>query len=77
MFLEQYFGGPNTYSEQRGHPRLRMRHASFAVTPTQRDRWLHHMLAACDEIALPEAENTELRSYLTYAAEFMVNAQED
>ncbi|MGV8849932.1 MAG: globin [Propionibacteriaceae bacterium] len=75
MFLEQYFGGPNTYSETRGHPRLRMRHASFAVTPDQRDRWLRHMLGAADEIALAEPENTELRSYLTYAAEFMVNAQ--
>lgn len=75
MFLEQYFGGPNTYSETRGHPRLRMRHASFAVTPAQRDRWLRHMLGAADEIALAEPENTELRSYLTYAAEFMVNAQ--
>lgn len=75
MFLEQYFGGPNTYSEQRGHPRLRMRHAPFAVTPDQRDRWLRHMLAAADGIALAEPENTELRSYLTYAADFMVNAQ--
>lgn len=75
MFLEQYFGGPNTYSERRGHPRLRMRHAAFAVTPDQRDRWLRHMLGAADEIALAEPENTELRSYLTYAAEFMVNAQ--
>lgn len=75
MFLEQYFGGPNTYSETRGHPRLRMRHASFAVTPDQRDRWLRHMLGAADDIALAEPENTELRSYLTYAAEFMVNAQ--
>ena len=76
MFLEQYFGGPNTYSETRGHPRLRMRHASFAVTPTQRDRWLTHMLAACDEVALPEAEDSELRSYLTYAATFMLNAED-
>ena len=76
MFLEQYFGGPNTYSELRGHPRLRMRHAEFAVTPAQRDRWLTHMLAACEEIALPEAEDTELRSYLTYAANFMVNAED-
>ncbi len=74
MFLEQYFGGPNAYSETRGHPRLRMRHAPYAVTPDQRDRWLRHMLAAADEIALPDAEDTELRSYLTYAAEFMVNA---
>ncbi len=76
LFLEQYFGGPNTYSEQRGHPRLRMRHAAFAVTPTQRDRWLRHMLAACDAIALPEAEDSELRSYLTSAANFMLNAED-
>ncbi|HET7723684.1 MAG TPA: globin [Propionibacteriaceae bacterium] len=76
MFLEQYFGGPNTYSERRGHPRLRQRHAPFAVTPTQRDRWLTHMMAACDEVALTEPENTELRSYLTYAANFMLNAQD-
>ncbi|MBI4901757.1 MAG: globin [Actinobacteria bacterium] len=76
MFLEQYFGGPNTYSEKRGHPRLRMRHASFAVTPAQRDRWLTHMMAACDEVALPEPENTELRSYLSYAANFMLNAED-
>jgi hemoglobin len=74
MFLEQYFGGPNTYSETRGHPRLRMRHAPYAVTPDQHDRWLRHMLAAADVIALPEPENAELRSYLTYAAEFMVNS---
>ena len=74
MFLEQYFGGPNTYSETRGHPRLRMRHAPYAVTPDQRDRWLRHMLAAADRVALAEPENTELRSYLTYAADFMVNA---
>jgi hemoglobin len=76
MFLEQYFGGPSTYSEKRGHPRLRMRHAEFAVTPTQRDRWLTHMLGACDEIALAEPENTELRSYLTDAATFMLNAED-
>jgi hemoglobin len=76
MFLEQYFGGPNTYSETRGHPRLRMRHAPYAVTPLQRDRWLRHMMAACDQVALPEAEDTELRSYLTYAATFMLNAED-
>jgi truncated hemoglobin YjbI len=53
-----------------------MRYALFAVTLTQRDRWLTHMLAACDEIALPETEDTELRSYLTYAATFMLNAED-
>nr|MDQ3383867.1 globin [Actinomycetota bacterium] len=52
MFLEQYWGGPKTYSEQRGHPRLRMRHMPFTVTPTQRDRWLAHMNAAIDTLHL-------------------------
>src|SRR5688500_6813085 len=50
MFLEQYWGGPTTYSEQRGHPRLRMRHGPFAVTPDMRDRWLRHMRDAIDSI---------------------------
>ena len=73
MFLEQYWGGPHTYSETRGHPRLRMRHAPYAVTPDQRDRWLHHMLAAVDTLALPEPEDAELRAYLVRAAQFMIN----
>ena len=77
MFLEQYFGGPTTYSEQRGHPRLRIRHQPFVVTPTQRDRWLTHMLAAVDDIALDPDLDEALRSYLTYAAHFMVNAEEE
>ena len=54
MFLIQYWGGPTTYSDQRGHPRLRMRHAPFAVTPVQRDRWLTHMRDAIDSLA-PDA----------------------
>ena len=77
MFLEQYWGGPKTYGETRGHPRLRMRHAPFIVTPTQRDRWLHHMLAAVDTLALPEAEDAELREYLVRAAQFMVDTFDD
>ena len=76
LFLEQYWGGPKTYGETRGHPRLRMRHAPFVVTPTQRDRWLHHMLGAVDTLDLPEAEDAELREYLVRAAQFMVNAFE-
>jgi hemoglobin len=72
-FLEQYWGGPTTYSEQRGHPRLRMRHAPYAVTPEQRDRWLHHMMAAVDSIALDETHDLLLRDYLLRAAHSMVN----
>ena len=74
MFLEQYWGGPKTYGEQRGHPRLRIRHAPFAVTPTQRDRWLKHMLAAVDGLALEPDDDAELRDYLVRAAQFMVNS---
>ena len=73
MFLEQYWGGPTTYSEQRGHPRLRMRHAPFAVTPTQRDRWLRHMRDAIDSLELPAAQAAELWSYMERAAYSMVN----
>ena len=76
LFLEQYWGGPHTYSETRGHPRLRMRHAPYAVTPDQRDRWLRHMLAAVDTLALPEQEDAELREYLDRAAQFMFNTLE-
>jgi hemoglobin len=77
MFLEQYWGGPTTYSEQRGHPRLRMRHMPFRVTPAQRDRWLHHMMAAVDAIALPPADDLLLRDYLERAAYSLVNSFED
>lgn len=76
MFLEQYWGGPTTYSQERGHPRLRMRHAPFAVTPTMRDHWLHHMRAAMDRVSLPEAEAAALWAYFEHAANFMINASE-
>ena len=76
MFMEQYWGGPKTYQEQRGHPRLRMRHMHYAVTPAQRDRWLHHMLNAVDTLGLEPAEDAEMREYLTRAADFLVNAAE-
>ena len=52
-FLEQYWGGPGTYSEQRGHPRLRMRHQPFRINPAARDRWLLHMRAAVESLELP------------------------
>jgi len=77
MFLEQYWGGPTTYSEQRGHPRLRMRHQPFKVTPTQRDRWLTHMLAAVDTLELAPASDQILRDYLLGAADSMINSLDD
>jgi hemoglobin len=73
MFLEQYWGGPTTYGEQRGHPRLRMRHAPFSVTPEMRDRWLTHMRAAVDSLDLTPDLRNELWTYLERAAHFMVN----
>jgi hemoglobin len=74
MFLEQYWGGPHTYSDTRGHPRLRIRHAPFPVTPDMRDRWLTHMNAALDSLDLPEPERDEFRDYVTRAAAFMINS---
>lgn len=68
MFLVQYWGGPATYGEQRGHPRLRMRHAPFAIGPEQRDAWLEHMDAALDSLALAPDLEQPLRDYLHTAA---------
>jgi hemoglobin len=73
MFLIQYWGGPTTYSDQRGHPRLRMRHAPFTVGPTQRDAWLGHMKDAVDSLDLPAEQRDALWQYLERAAFFMVN----
>lgn len=73
LFLEQYWGGPRAYSEQRGHPRLRMRHAPFRVGPAERDAWLDHMRTAVDALELAPAHRAELWDYLERAAHFMVN----
>ncbi|WP_336626103.1 MULTISPECIES: globin [unclassified Microbacterium] len=73
LFLEQYWGGPTTYSEQRGHPRLRMRHLPFHVNPDARDRWLQHMRAAVDELGLSPLHEATLWDYLQRAAHAMVN----
>jgi hemoglobin len=77
MFLEQYWGGPTTYSEQRGHPRLRMRHAPFPVGPAARDRWLTHMHAAVTGLGLHPAHEAVLWDYLERAAISMVNQRDD
>jgi hemoglobin len=74
LFLIQYWGGPKTYSETRGHPRLRMRHAGFHIDLAARDRWLRHMRTAVDEAGLSEVDRQELWAYLENAANFMVNA---
>jgi len=72
-FLEQYWGGPGTYSEQRGHPRLRARHLPFSVNPDARDRWLLHMRAAVDSLELSALDDATLWDYLDRAAHAMVN----
>ena len=76
MFLEQYWGGPTTYSERRGHPRLRMRHVAFHVNPEARDRWLAHMRTAVDALDLSELHAATLWDYLDRAAHAMVNTFE-
>jgi hemoglobin len=76
MFLIQYWGGPRTYSEQRGHPRLRMRHAPFRVNPAARDAWLRHMRDALDSLDLPPDRERLLWDYLTSAAYSLVNVME-
>jgi len=73
-FLVQYWGGPTTYSDERGHPRLRMRHAPFAIGPAQRDAWLAHMTAAVEVSGAGPEEQAELLAYFAQAAEFLVNA---
>lgn len=77
MFLEQYWGGPTTYSERRGHPRLRKRHVAFKVNPDARDRWLHYMRVALDSLELPPLHDATLWDYLDRAAHSLVNTFED
>jgi hemoglobin len=73
LFLAQYWGGPRTYDQERGHPRLRMRHFPFAIGPIERDRWLVHMRAALTELAPPPEVADALERYFANAAEAMRN----
>ena len=75
LFLIQYWGGPTTYSDERGHPRLRQRHFPFAIGALERDRWLVHMLAAVEEVSTDEGIRSELTEYMVRAAEHMVNVE--
>ncbi len=77
LFLEQYWGGPRTYSDQRGHPRLRMRHAPFRIGYLERDAWLrcmHTAVASIDSTTLDDAHRRALLDYLQMAADSMVNS---
>jgi len=73
LFLQQYWGGPNTYQEERGHPRLRMRHFPFAVDADARDRWLKHMKASLDKIEIESHLKDQLWTYLVSAAHSLIN----
>ncbi len=75
LFLIQYWGGPTTYSQERGHPRLRMRHAPFVIGAVERDAWLRHMRHAVDVLELTPELDKMLWDYLERAAFFMVNAE--
>ena len=79
MFLQQYWGGPGTYSEERGHPRLRMRHVPFVISEAERDAWLRHMHAALHAIVVERgidpAIEAQVRDYFTNTADFLVNAR--
>ena len=77
MFLEQYWGGPTTYSQERGHPRLRMRHAPFAIGPAERDAWLRNMREAVDALDLTPEQDATLWGYLEMAARSMQNRWPD
>jgi hemoglobin len=76
LFLAQYWGGPTTYDAERGHPRLRMRHAPFAIATLERDHWLVQMRAAIDESDAPEDARAELHAYMTMAADAMRNRED-
>ncbi|CAB4579719.1 unannotated protein [freshwater metagenome] len=76
-FLEQYWGGPTSYSDERGHPRLRARHSTFRIDDDARDRWLRHMTAAVDAEALSPLHRETLMDYLDRAAHAMVNTVSD
>lgn len=77
MFLEQYWGGPDTYQQERGHPRLRMRHFEFRIGPKARDAWLNHMKKAVASLELSELDEAMLWDYLERAAHAMLNTFED
>lgn len=74
LFLEQYWGGPTTYSQHRGHPRLRMRHVPYVVDSSARDTWLRHMRHALDQLALPPLQDATLWDYFDRAARSLQNA---
>jgi hemoglobin len=74
LFLQQYWGGPTTYSDERGHPRLRQRHFPFVIVERERDRWMVHMMAAVDELSPNETVHQQLMEYMAMASTAMINS---
>lgn len=77
LFLTQLFGGPARYGQERGQPRLRLRHMPYAIDRRVRDRWLAHMLTAVDQVGIPEPARTKMREYFERSSRFMVNVESD
>lgn len=73
LFLQQFFGGPRTYSDERGHPRLRVRHNPFRIDQMARDVWVRHMLAALDEADIPDPARSIMQAYFERTATHMIN----
>lgn len=73
LFLLQFFGGPKRYMQERGHPRLRMRHSPFLIDVQARDHWLQHMLAAIDDAGIAEPARSVMREYFERASAFLIN----
>ena len=74
LFLQQYWGGPTTYSDERGHPRLRQRHFPFVIGELERDRWMVHMMAAVDELSPNDSVHKQLAEYMAMASTAMINS---
>ena len=74
LFLQQYWGGPTTYSDERGHPRLRQRHFPFVIGELERDRWMVHMMAAVDELSPNDSVHQQLAQYMAMASTAMINS---
>ena len=74
LFLQQYWGGPTTYSDERGHPRLRQRHFPFVIGELERDRWMVHMMTAVDELSPNDSVHQQLAEYMAMASTAMVNS---
>lgn len=77
LFLVQFFGGPMRYSQERGHPRLRMRHFPFPIDQRARDHWLRHMLEAIDEAGIVEPARSRMREYFERSSAFLINRSDE